>query len=267
MKAMCVDHERIIAEDMAGMCLEMPEIDEIECFDRAEDALAWTEDHPVDLILMNIRMSDKEGLALIAAAKTRNPEIAVIYYTAEVQGGREDSPMSTVGYFMKPISMEALEADLAYALSGRRKSLSDKVFIKTFGNFDVFVNDKPVSFKLAKSKEILAYLVDKQGSGVKRAEIFAAIWEERFYDRKMQKQLDTYIRSLRQTLKEYGLEDIMEMKKGILRVKLDTFSCDAYLFFSGDTDAINSYRGEYMSSYSWASMTESILYWKMVDNS
>ena len=30
MKAMCVDHERIIAEDMAGMCLEMPEIDEIE---------------------------------------------------------------------------------------------------------------------------------------------------------------------------------------------------------------------------------------------
>ena len=34
------------------------------------------------------------------------------------------------------------------------------------------------------------------------------------------------------------------------------------LFYSGDSDAINAYRGEYMSSYSWASMTEAILSWK-----
>lgn len=41
-----------------------------------------------------------------------------------------------------------------------------------------------------------------------------------------------------------------------------TFLCDAYLFYSGDSNAINAYRGEYMSSYSWANMTEAILYWK-----
>ena len=59
-----------------------------------------------------------------------------------------------------------------------------------------------------------------------------------------------------------GISEIMEMEKGVLRVKTDTFVCDAYLFFSGDSDVINSYRGEYMSSYSWASMTEAILYWR-----
>ena len=52
------------------------------------------------------------------------------------------------------------------------------------------------------------------------------------------------------------------MKKGVLRVKPDTFTCDAYLFYSGDSDVINSYRGEYMSSYSWANMTEAILSWR-----
>ena len=83
----------------------------------------------------------------------------------------------------------------------------------------------------------------------------------------MQKQLDTYIRSLRQTLRDYGVEGILEMKKGILRVNPDLFTCDAYQFYSGDTDVINSFRGEYMSSYSWASITESILYWKIVDYS
>jgi hypothetical protein len=51
----------------------------------------------------------------------------------------------------------------------------------------------------------------------------------------------------------------------VLRVKPDTFSCDAYLFFSGDADTINAYRGEYMSSYSWASMTEGILSWRITD--
>ncbi|MBR3740776.1 MAG: response regulator, partial [Clostridia bacterium] len=82
------------------------------------------------------------------------------------------------------------------------------------------------------------------------------------YDRGMQKQLDVYIRSLRESLREYGAEEILEMEKGTLRVRPETFVCDAYQFFAGDSDAINAYRGEYMSAYSWASMTESILSWK-----
>ena len=124
------------------------------------------------------------------------------------------------------------------------------------------MDERPVSFKLAKAKEILAYLVDKQGSGVTRSELFAAVWEDSLYDRRMQKQLDVYIRSLRETLQEYGIPEIMEMEKGVLRVKPETFICDAYLFYSGDSDTINAYRGEYMSSYSWASMTEAILSWR-----
>jgi len=58
---------------------------------------------------------------------------------------------------------------------------------------------------------------------------------------------------------------MLEMKKGILRVIPDTFTCDAYLFYAGDRDAVNAFLGEYMSSYSWASITESILYWKMMN--
>ena len=66
-------------------------------------------------------------------------------------------------------------------------------------------------------------------------------------------------------LREYAVEEIMELDKGVLRVKPDAFTCDAYLFYSGDSDMINAYRGEYMSSYPWASMTESILSWRTMD--
>jgi DNA-binding SARP family transcriptional activator len=109
---------------------------------------------------------------------------------------------------------------------------------------------------------MLAYLVDRQGSSVTRAEISAILWEDRLYDRKQQKNLDVYIRSLKDTLSEYGISEIFEMQSGTLRIVPEAFTCDAYRFFAGDSDAVNAYRGEYMSSYSWASITEGILFQK-----
>lgn len=44
---------------------------------------------------------------------------------------------------------------------------------------------------------------------------FAALWEDRAYDRPMQKQFDTVIRLLRESLKEHGIEEIFSMKSGI----------------------------------------------------
>ena len=79
------------------------------------------------------------------------------------------------------------------------------------------------------------------------------------YDRKMQKQLDVVIRSLRTTLEEYGIGDIFEMRKGAMRICPEMLDCDLYHFLDGDIDAVNSFRGEYMSSYSWASLTEAYM--------
>ena len=50
-----------------------------------------------------------------------------------------------------------------------------------------------------------------------------------------------------------------------MRILPEHFTCDAYQFFLGDSDAVNAYQGEYMNSYSWASMTESLMYWKVVN--
>ena len=79
----------------------------------------------------------------------------------------------------------------------------------------------------------------------------------------MQKQLDTVIRLLRETLREHWIEDIFEMKSGTMRIVPEKISCDAYRLFRGDPEAVNSYHGTYMSSYSWASMTEGYLSWKV----
>ncbi len=131
--------------------------------------------------------------------------------------------------------------------------------VRTFGNFDVFVMGEAVSFKRSKSKELLAYLIDRQGGGVTRPEAFAVLWEKGIYDRSMQKQLDVIIRSLRSTLKEHGIEGILEMRGGIMRIRTERVNCDLYNLLRGDETAQAEYHGEYMSSYSWGNLTEAYM--------
>ena len=212
-------------------------------------------------------MPKMDGITLAARIKQMHPKTAILFLTAYREYAFDAYSVRPAGYLLKPVSLEKLAAEVRYACGERHPFAPEHIRIKTFGNFDVYVDGKPVSFKLAKSKELLAYLVDRQGAGISRAELFAAVWEDRPYDRKQQKQLDVYIRSLWDTLREYGVSEILEMEKGILRVRPDTFVCDAYLFYSGDSDTINAYRGEYMSAYAWASMTEGILFWNAANRS
>ena len=262
MKTICVDDEPLAVEYTLGQCARLPEIDEAKGFTDVLLALDWLRGHPVDLAILDINMPQIDGITLAAQIKQISPKTAILFLTAYKEYAFDAYAVHPTGYLLKPVSQEKLASEVRYACGGTRQSTKAHVQIKTFGTFDVYVDERPVSFKLAKAKEILAYLVDKQGSGVTRSELFAAVWEDSLYDRRMQKQLDVYIRLLRETLQEYGIPEIMEMEKGVLRVKPETFICDAYLFYSGDSDTINAYRGEYMSSYSWASMTEAILSWR-----
>ena len=262
MKAICVDDEPLAVEYILGQCASLPEIDEVKGFTQAQSALDWLREHPADLAILDINMPEIDGITLAARIKELHPKTAILFLTAYKEYAFDAYSVHPTGYLLKPVPQEKLAAEVRYTCGATHRSSHAHVKIRTFGSFDVYVDDKPVSFKLAKAKEILAYLVNRQGAGVTRAELFAALWEDRLYDRKMQKQLDVYIRSLRETLREYGAEEIMELKRGVLRVMPEAFTCDAYLFYSGDSDAINDFRGEYMSAYSWASVTEGILFWK-----
>ena len=262
MKVISVDDDPQAVERTLGVLGELPGVDEAKGFEDPGEALDWLDGHPVDVAVLDINMPGLDGISLAAEIRKKQPAAAILFLTSYKKYAYDAYSVHPDGYLLKPVTREKLAAEIRYISGTAPEEGPGRIRIRTFGNFDVFVDDRPVSFKLAKAKEILAYLVDRQGAGVTRADIFAAIWEDVPYDRRMQKQLDVYIRSLRATLKEYGISRIMEMEEGSLRVIPETFTCDAYLFYSGASDTINAYRGEYMSAYSWASMTESILAWR-----
>lgn len=150
-----------------------------------------------------------------------------------------------------------MEEEIRYLTTNSPRKRFEHIEAHTFGNFDLLVDGTPIAFKRSKSKELLAYLIDRSGTSVTRREAFAILWEDRTYDRLMQKQLDEMIRSLRATLEEHGAGEILEMQSGTLRVNPNALSCDAWRFRAGEREAIQSFHGEYMSNYSWSSLTES----------
>ena len=243
MRAICVDDEPLAVEYTLDQCALLPEIDAARGFTDARAALDWLRGHPAEIALLDINMPEIDGITLAARIKELSPRTAILFLTAYKEYAFDAFAVHPAGYLLKPVPLEKLAAEVRRVCGEQQPSAPAHIRVKTFGNFDVYVDGRPISFKLSKSKEILAYLVDKQGSGVSRGELFAAVWEDRLYDRKQRKQFDVYIRSLRETLREYGISEIMEMEKGILRVKPDRFVCDAYLFYSGDSDMINAYRG------------------------
>lgn len=107
--------------------------------------------------------------------REKRPETAVIFLTAHAQYSLQAFSLHASGYLLKPAEKEKLAAEFAYAMSVRPARPTPRVEVRTFGGFDLYVNGRLVTFLKARCKELLAFLVDKQGSSVTRAEAFAAL--------------------------------------------------------------------------------------------
>lgn len=134
-----------------------------------------------------------------------------------------------------------------------------KVTINTFGNFEVFVEGEIVRFSRSKSKELLAYLVDRHGAGVTNAEIAMTLFEDKEYTTSVKNQVQTIISELKKTLRKYDVETIIVRKWNSLAIDTDKILCDYYEFIRGNKQARQRFAGEYMSNYSWAEYTNGYL--------
>ena len=78
----------------------------------AGDALAWLREHAADLLLLDVRMPGKSGLALAAALKAMAAAPAVVFVTAHAEHAVEAFDLEAVDYLTKPVRQERLQAAL-----------------------------------------------------------------------------------------------------------------------------------------------------------
>ena len=256
MKILCVDDEPLALEDTLTICKELSAEISAAGFTKPAEALDWLRANPADIALLDIDMPLVNGITLAEQIKQIRPDIAIIFLTAYKQFAFDAYSVHPTGYLLKPVLSETLKKELDYACSVQQKPSAPHIEARTFGSFELFVNGKPVLFRRSKSKELLAYLIDRRGISVTRAQISAVLFEDAPYDHSRQKYLDAIIRSLRDTLREYGIEEFLHMERTGLRILPEAVECDMYRFYEGDPETIKSFRGEYLDAYAWTTLAE-----------
>ena len=260
MYVLAIDDERIMLKELMTELGQVFPNAQIQGFQEPREAERWAAElaqdgKKLDYAFLDIRMREMTGLELARRLKVLHPGVILIFCTAYTEYAFDAIGMYAKGYLMKPVSAENIVRTLDEMVYDWRKSMEvqePSFWIKTFGNFEVFVNGHPLIFEREKAKEMLAYLVDRSGASVTTEQLAVVLWEDRAYDKTLKNYVSTVLGSLRRTLRKVGKEDILIKTRNHLSVNPNKIKCDAYDYEKGDVAAVNSFRGEYMVNYSWA---------------
>ncbi len=260
MRILAVDDEtgalKLLCDAIGKACPN----DELHSFTNPEDALSFAKNNPVDTAFLDIRMFGMTGLELAKKLKSTNPRINIVFATGFDEFAIDAIGIHASGYLTKPVTVQKI-AEQMQNLLNPPDATAESFFAQTFGNFDFFVNGKPLSFPREKSKELLALLVDRGGATLTTEQIASVLYEEKNYDRKVKNTLMPVIRCMLDTLNAAGAGDIIVKTWGHLAVDTAKFTCDAYDYNAGKPYAINLFKGEYMANYSWAEDRCAEFYW------
>ena len=254
MQMIAVDDENaalsVLMDAIAEATTEQYSDVHIEGFRSTGEALLYAKEHAVDVAFLDIEMREMTGLELAKKLKGISPKINIVFVTGYSEYMKQAISLHASGYLTKPVRAEDVAEELDNLL--HPIEVTEEITIRTFGNFEVLCNGKPVEFERSKAKELLAYLVSRGGATVTRKEIAAILFENQESDIKTQDYISKIYRSLRMTLKSIHAEDILIKGRNLYGVDLSKVSCDAMDYLNGLPYAINLFQGEYMSQYSWA---------------
>ncbi len=260
MKFIIVDDERLQLETIVEYITEFYPSDDVQGFTKVSEALKYIENETVDIAVLDIYMpGNVNGINLGEILRKKNKRVKILYCSGYSEYAMDAFKMHANGYLQKPILKEDLKRELSYIMQMPVFGSGDKPYIHTFGNFDVFYGNRPIIFKRSKSKEALAYLVDREGSWVMNKELTAVLWEETTSDFALTKYITTVVADMVADLERAGIGYIVERQRGKLRLLKDEVACDYYDYLNEEERALALFRDEYMSQYSWGEITLSAL--------
>ncbi|MDE6911948.1 MAG: response regulator [Lachnospiraceae bacterium] len=248
MRFLAVDDEEIMLYQLGTTLRSIRPDAEVFSFTWPDDALEAARQERMDAAFLDIEMGAMTGLELAVKLKEINPGISIIFVTGYRKYALDAFGVHATGYLLKPVTKEALERELTYICAKPEKR--ELVRVQTFGGFEVFVEGETVKFARTKSKELLAYLIDRRGATVTTQEAYAALFEDvagtgTGYFRNI-------VRELKCALQNAGAEGVLKRSFNSLAVATEKIDCDYYRLLEGDPVAANQYQGDYMPSYSWA---------------
>lgn len=204
-----------------------------------------------DLAFLDIEMRGVNGITLAKRFQKINPRVNIIFVTGYGDYTGEAFSLYASAYIMKPVTSEKVKKALETLRYGSAFE-EGRVKAVTFGNFEVYFKGEPIKFKYKKTKELLAYLIDRRGALCTNNDIIAVIWEDDDFGMDRQDYLKKLKQDLSKTFSELGVEDIIIKQRGQIGINPKKIECDYFKYLEGDSTIMNSYQGEYMAQYGWS---------------
>ena len=254
MIAITVDDERPMLKALTDIVCSSPDIEEVYDFSVCSDALDWISENSVDVAFLDINMRGMGGLALAEKITEIHPECKIVFCTGYEEYALNAIQLRCSGYLMKPITPEAVQKEIDHIKS--QNSDASLLDVKCFGTFEVLKNGEALAFKRTKAKELFAVLVDRNGAGMTGKQICAVMWPENSDDVKNMDYLRHLVGDLKKALSNVGAEKVFCQEGYNYRIDISRINCDYHKFLKTGKP---QFFGEYMSQYSWAEDTLSLL--------
>lgn len=236
----------------------LPE-EEIRYFDNSPEALAAARENRVNVAFLSMDLQEMDGRVLGRYLKDLNPYINLIYLTASKEDAFDAMALRASGCILEPVTDSSVGTELKELRFKNDDTQPKRVYIQTFGDFEVFADGKPIAFKYSRTKEMLAVLVSKRGAQTTNGEIIATLWEDDGDPKVKGSYLSNLRQDLQNTLTKLHITDIISKQRGSLAVVKDRVECDLFEWLDKKKESRYQYIGDFMDQYSWSDYLHSEL--------
>ena len=268
MKYLIVDDENIILEGMVDTLKEI--IGNDEAIYQASDpfkAIEQMEKHKVDVVFSDVDMPGMNGLKLAEKLHEINPDADIVFATGYAHYSLDAWKTEAKAFILKPVSKEDMIAAIERIKKSRNRGIgetgqslnSKPLEVKCFGNFEIFHNGSPVHFARKKSKEMVAYLIDRKGAMISTGELRSALWEEEEDNEEKKGYIRVLANDIRKSMEDVGISNFLRNDMDCYSVDINAMSCDYLKFLNGDEKSKAAFAEEYMSQYTWSEVTLGVL--------
>ncbi len=256
MRILVVDNEELAVRTLCNTIKNVMNNADITSVTDSREALDMAIKTRPDIAFLDIDMPGMNGLMLAKAIKEQvDPKTNIIFTTGYSEYLEEAfTRLRASGYLMKPITPDMVKTEIDNLRYPIELKGQKRIRIRTFGTFEVYVDEKPVNFHYSKTKELLAYLVDS-GSMCSIAGLQDSLWEETDDKTDHRSYLQNMVSDLVKEFGRLGCSDLVIRKYGAIGIDSSKIDCDYYEYRQGNPAAVNAFKGIYMSQYSWAENT------------
>ncbi|MCR5184854.1 MAG: response regulator [Bacilli bacterium] len=245
---LAVDDEHLQLSKLVAAIKEAAPDNEIHNFRNPLEALEFAQTQIIDVAFLDIEMGGLSGIELAKKLKEINPLINIIFVTGYTEYALDAVTMHASGYLTKPVTSEKIKMELEDLRFQIPHHAPDKLIrVQCFGDFEVYYNEEPVKFARSKTKEMFAYLIDRQGAMVTMSELSKLLFNE---------DKSSYVRNLvadlTKTMKDLHIEKVITKRFNGIGVNTEYIDCDYYDYLNNEAYAVKKYRGEFLNQYEWA---------------